>query len=200
MNEELEQSARSSGLGQGKDKQDDCPNFEAADELDDFLIRRQLLAMESKRIQTVLADTAAEVKSKQGDLVNLRDRVLTSLRERLHRQEEAARVESARQEEVTRAESLDRQKLENLPKIGGALHSPSGQATFRLPETRLGAVMDSSDAAPAMGPGWHLPKVQQLWPGRSGLPSTIVPRVSRRAFEKIGSRLLSLSAGGLATF
>ena len=63
MNEELEQRARSSGLGQRKDdKKGNRLNFGAVDELDSFLIRRQLLTMERKRIQTVLADTEAEVK------------------------------------------------------------------------------------------------------------------------------------------
>ena len=106
MNEELEQRGRSSGLGQRKDdKQGNRLNFGAVDELNSFLIRRQLLTMESKRIQTVLADTEAEVKVRQGDLVYLRDGVLTALREHLGRQEEVARVES-----------LNRQKLENLPR------------------------------------------------------------------------------------
>ncbi len=71
--------------------------------MDNFLIRRQLLTMESKRIQTVLAETEAEVKLNQGDLAYLRDRVLTALREHLDRLDYPFLVQGQRKARPVRA-------------------------------------------------------------------------------------------------
>ena len=64
MNEELKPGALSSGLVQGNNKQDDRSGFAATDDLNNFLIRRQLLIMESKRIKELLIEAEAEVKAK----------------------------------------------------------------------------------------------------------------------------------------
>ena len=91
MNEELKSGALSSGLLQGKPKQDDHPSSATPSDLNNFLIRRQLLGMEARRIQELLREAEVELKAKQGNLVDVHDRVLASLRNRLDLQDELAR-------------------------------------------------------------------------------------------------------------
>ena len=70
MNEELKPSALSSGLVQeGRSNKTTAQSFATAGDLNSFLIRRQLLTMESKRIQELLLEAEAELKAKQDDLV-----------------------------------------------------------------------------------------------------------------------------------
>ena len=187
MNEELEQRARSSGLGQRKDdKKGNRLNFGAVDELDSFLIRRQLLTMERKRIQTVLADTEAEVKVREGDLVYLRDGVLTALREHLGRQEEVARVES-----------LNSQKLENLPRNAERYLRRRVKKLLAHLKPDSAADPDRSEVFRVQDPGWHLPKVQQLtawteWFAEYERPSRKPPR-----FRKNRIQVALVVSGGL---
>ena len=103
MNEEPKSGTLSSGLVQAMDKQDDHSTFVMPGDLNNFLIRRQLLGMESKTIQDLLLEAAGELKAKQDHLVDVRDRVLAALRDHLAHLDELARVEF-----------LTRQRLENL--------------------------------------------------------------------------------------
>ena len=80
MNEELKPSALSSVFMPAENKQDEGPRFATSSDLDNFLIRRQLLVMESERIQYLLGEAARELKAKQDHLVAIRDRVLVALR------------------------------------------------------------------------------------------------------------------------
>ena len=105
MNEELKPSALSSGLVQRNDKQGDHPEVRDRADLNDFLIRRQLLAMEGKRIQELLREAEAELKARQDRLVGVRDRVLAALRNHLELHEELARIKI-----------LGRGQLQNLPR------------------------------------------------------------------------------------
>ena len=162
-------------------------NFGAVDELNSFLIRRQLLTMESKRIQTVLADTEAEVKVRQGDLVDIRDGVLTALREHLGRQEEVARVES-----------LNRQKLENLPRNAERyLRRRVKKLLAHLKPQLRRQIADRSEAVRVQDAGWHLPKVQQLtawteWFAEYERPSRKPPR-----FRKDRIQVALVVSGGI---
>ena len=63
-----------------EDKQDDHSSFATPGDLNNFLIRRQLLGMEARRIQELLREAEAELKAKQDHLVDVRDRVLAALR------------------------------------------------------------------------------------------------------------------------
>jgi hypothetical protein len=74
------------------------PSFATPGDLNNFLIRRQLLTMEGKRIQELLLDAEAELKAKQANLVDVRDRVLAALRDHLAHQDELARIEILRRQ------------------------------------------------------------------------------------------------------
>src|SRR5580698_7445108 len=100
MNEELRPSALSSGLVQGKNKQDDHSRFATPGDLNNFLIRRQLLGMEARRIQELLGEAEGELKAKQDRLVDVHDRVLAAFRNHLDLQDELAKLEILRRERL----------------------------------------------------------------------------------------------------
>src|SRR5271170_7977294 len=79
MNEELKPSALSSGLMPADNKQDERQSFATVQDLTMFLIRRQLLTIESKRIQELLLEAEAELRDKQNNLIIIRDRVVAAL-------------------------------------------------------------------------------------------------------------------------
>ena len=65
MNKQRKEGARFSAPGQRTDGEDGRSSPTTAKSLNDFLIRRQLLAIESNRIETVLAEAEDAVKAKQ---------------------------------------------------------------------------------------------------------------------------------------
>ena len=186
MSDELEPGALSAGPVQGKDKQGDRPNFEAGGELDNFLIRRQLLTVESKRIQTVLAETEAKVKLNQGDFAYLHDRVLTALREHLDRQEEVARVENR-----------SRNRLENLPKNAERYLRLRGKKLLAHLKPGSAAVAGRCDAVRVQDPGWHLPKVQQLMAWTEWFAEYDRPTRKPPGFRKDRIQVALVVSGGL---
>ena len=153
MNGKPKSGVRSSGPGQGNNGQDDRFNFQSTDELSRFLIRRQLLMMESKRIQELLIESEADVKLRRGNLNNIRYRVLTSLRAHLDRQENVARIESAEQ-----------QKLKNLPRNAERYIRRRGKQLFASRRPSSGVIRESSDA---------------VRPAESRLASAQCPRIGR---------------------
>ena len=152
MNEELKPSALSSGLMQADTKQVERQSFATAHDLNSFLIRRQLLTIESKRIQELLLETEAELTARQANLVDIRDRVLATLRDHLNLQDELARVESLR-----------RQRLENLPRTVERYIRRRAKKLFayRKPHASTG-ITDRPVATRVQDPGWRLPKVRRL--------------------------------------
>ena len=150
MNEELKPSALSSDLVQRKDIQDDSPG--ASDDLNNFLIRRQLLAIEGKRIQELLLEAETELKARQSNLVDTRDRVLSSLRDQL-----------AHLDELARLEILRRQSLENLPRtVERYIRRRAKKIFARLKPHASTRITDRPVATRVQDPGWRLPKVRQL--------------------------------------
>ena len=152
MNEELKPSALSSGLMQADTKQVERQSFATAHDLNSFLIRRQLLTIESKRIQELLLETEAELTARQANLVDIRDRVLATLRDHLNLQDELARVESLR-----------RQRLENLPRTVERYIRRRAKKLFAYlkPHASTG-ITDRPVATRVQDPGWRLPKVRRL--------------------------------------
>ena len=96
MNGELKPGAVSSGFAQRNDRPGNHPGFATEGGLNEFLIRRQLLGMESRRIKEVLAEADAELKNRQDRLIGVRDGTYAGLRNHLDRLEEQAREQQAR--------------------------------------------------------------------------------------------------------
>jgi SAM-dependent methyltransferase len=152
MNEELKPSALSSGLVQGKNKQDNHSRFATPGDLNNFLIRRQLLGMEARRIQELLGEAEVELKAKQDRLVDVRDRVLAAFRNHLDLQDELAKLEILR-----------RERLENLPRTVERYIRRRGKRLFAHLKRRASTAMTDRPAAiRVQDPGWRLPKVRQL--------------------------------------
>ena len=156
MNEELKPGALSSGLAPGKE-QNAHPRHSAASELNDFLVRRQLLAMESQRIQSVLVEIENENKGRQSQLVDFRNRVLASIREHRALRELALREERARRESRER-----KQTLRDLAKTAERYLRRKGKQLVSNPKFRPAAVTETLSEVPAADPGWYLPKAGQL--------------------------------------
>ena len=121
-------------------------------DLKEFLIHRQLLAIENKKIQGLRLEAEASVKAKQDELANLRDRAFAFLGDHSNRMEQVAEVERLRQ----------RGTLKTLPKkLERHIRQKAKQLFVRQKSTSAGTVTRSK-AAPADEPRWLLPKVEQL--------------------------------------
>jgi SAM-dependent methyltransferase len=145
MNEELKPDEVSSGAVQRNDRQGDHPWFATDAELKDFLIRRQLLEMESKRIKEVLDEAEAELKNRQDRLIGVRDGTFASLRNHLERRQEQAREQQARAG-----------GLQNLPKA-------AERYIRRRVKQLFGSRKKPAAGEAADGTGWHLPRVRELY-------------------------------------
>jgi hypothetical protein len=111
MNHAIRLSALSSSPAQGKNQTNDLHNLHMTGGESDFLARRRLLTIESKRIQDSIVEIETEIKARQDHLAVFRDRVTASLGEHLAEREKALR------EELARRESLERgARIKNLPK------------------------------------------------------------------------------------
>ena len=113
MNEDFKSGAPPSGLVERKNKPDDHAGSATLGDLNEFLIHRQLLAMEAKRIQDLLREAEIELKSKQDHLIDIRDRVLASLRGHLVTSMNCSKSK------------FQQSEAEESAKNGGALCSPS---------------------------------------------------------------------------
>ena len=145
MNEEPKPSAPPSGQIQENGQQDESYGFAAANTLSNFLIRRQLLTLEGKRIRELLLEADTELKAKQDHLVGIRDRVLSAL------------------EELTSIETLQRQRLNTLPRRVERYIRRRRKELFAY--RNPGASTETTDRpAPIRirNPAWRLPKVEQL--------------------------------------
>jgi hypothetical protein len=152
MNEELKPSALSAGLMPAHNKQDERQSFATAQDLSKFLIRRQLLTIESKRIQELLLEAESELRDKQNNLIVIRDRVVAALRDHLNHQDELARTESLR-----------RQRLDSLPRTVERYIRRRRKKLFGYlkPDASTG-ITDRPVAPRVQDPCWRLPKVRRL--------------------------------------
>ncbi len=183
MNEELKPSALSSGPVEGNDKQDERPSFATPDDLNNFLVRRQLLAMEGRRIEDLLIEAEAELRAKQDHLVDICDRA----RDQLDHLDELARVESLR-----------RRSLENLPRTVERYIRRRGKKLFAYLKPPTSTVMmDRPVAVRVQDPRWHLPKVRQLdaWAAWFAENDPNVRKVSR--FRKDRIQVALVVSGGI---
>ena len=157
MNQALRLRALFSGPPQEKNKKDNCLNFDITVGSSSFLVRRRMLILESKRIQTALAEIETEIKARQDHLVLFRDRVLTSLREHL------AAHEKALHEELALRESLEKKrKLKNLTKAAERYVRSTGKQLFAYLKPPSAENTGGPHAIAAHDPGWHLPKAAPL--------------------------------------
>ena len=150
MKEELKPSALSSGDLQGKNKQDGHLNLANLGDLNNFLIRRQLLALEGIRVRELLLEAETDLKGKQDNLLYIRDRVFASLRDHL-----------AHHDELIRIENLRRQRLENLPRTVERYLRRRVKRLLGYANSRASTKITDSPV-PISAPGWRLPKVGQL--------------------------------------
>ena len=120
--------------------------------LNNFLIRRQLLAMESQRIQYLLGEAARDLKAKQNNLVAIRDRVLVDLRDHLDHQNELVRMEGLR-----------KKRLDSLPRAAERYIRRRVKRLFSGENPRASTrIADRPDPLQVDFRDWHLPKIRQL--------------------------------------
>ncbi len=144
MNGELKPGAVSSGFAQRNDRPGNHPGFATEGGLNEFLIRRQLLGMESRRIKEVLAEADAELKNRQDRLIGVRDGTYAGLRNHLDRLEEQAREQQAR--------------------VGGLKNLPrTAERYIRRSVKRLLAPPKETSTETTDGTGWSLPRVRELY-------------------------------------
>jgi hypothetical protein len=152
MNEQFKRPALSLRADRRTEKWDNETSSAIIGDLKEFLIHRQLLAIENKKIQGLRLEAEASVKAKQDDLADLRDRAFAFLGDHSNRKEQAAEVERLRQ----------RGTLKTLPKtLERHIRQKAKQLFVRLKSTSAGTVKRSK-AVPADEPRWLLPKVEQL--------------------------------------
>jgi ADP-heptose:LPS heptosyltransferase/SAM-dependent methyltransferase len=157
MSEELKPGALSSGVASGTIKQGDPTSFPVPEDLSNYLVRRQLLAAESKRIREIFLEEDAEVKAKQRSIVALHDRVLASLREH-----QALREQAAREERALRKNLESRLRVKDLLRVTERYIRRKGKRLFADLKPASLTITGSSDAIPAEVSGWYLPKLRQL--------------------------------------
>ena len=187
MNEELKPSALSSGLVQGKNTQDGHPSFATPGDFNNFLIRRQLLGMEARRIQELLREAEDELKAKQDHLIDVHDRVLAALRNHLDLQDELARIESLR-----------RQRLENLPRTVERYIRRRAKKLFAYLKPHASKrITDRPVATRVQDPGWRLPKVRRLdaWAAWFAENDLDAPKASR--LRKARIQVALVVSGGI---
>ena len=131
VNEELKPTALSSA---------DYSGVTTSDDLNDFLIRRQLLEMESKRIEEVLAEAEAELKNRQERLIGVRHGASTSLRVHLDQMEELARADQQARVGGLKAlpKAVERYVRRGVKQLLGSRKPVSGETTavWHLAEIR----------------------------------------------------------------
>ena len=188
MNEHEKDGLPFSVAAQRSEIEDGETSFTAIVEFNEFLIRRQLLAMESKEIEALRRASEDWLKSERNNSARLRDYALTFLRDHGNRMEELAKVENQKQKRT----------LKNLPRAAERLCSQKNQTTFRPLARRLDrGRRHTADSCRGTLAGSCL-KSSSSKLGKNGLRTTTHPRASPRTFEKMLSRLPSLSAGGSA--
>jgi ADP-heptose:LPS heptosyltransferase len=153
MNEQFKRPALSIRADRRSEKWDNETSSAIRGDLKRFLIHRQLLAIESKKIQGLRLEAEASVKAKQDDLANLRDRAFAFLGDlSKKRMEQAAEVERLRQ----------RGTLKTLPKTLERHIRQKAKQLFVRPKSTSAGTVKRPKAVPADEPRWLLPKVEQL--------------------------------------
>ena len=152
MNEESKPDAFPSDLVERKNKQDDHPGSATLADLKNFLIRRQLLLIENKRIQELLLEAETELKARRHNFIDILDCVLAALRAHLAHLDELARVEILR-----------RQRPKNLPRMAERYVRHRVKRLFASLKPRASTgIAERPVATRVQDPGWRLPKVREL--------------------------------------
>jgi ADP-heptose:LPS heptosyltransferase len=126
-----------SAPGQRTDREDTKTSFATAESFNEFLVHRQLLAMESKRIEALFAEAEDSVKAKQNEFPHLRDRAFGFVRAHVER----PKIKRTLRDLPKTAERYVRQKGKQL------------LAHEKRPSTERDSQPDSR---------WFLPKVREL--------------------------------------
>jgi len=183
VREEPTQIPISCDLVEGKNKQDGHASFVIAGELNDFLIRRQLLTAERVRIKEVLLEAETRVKAEQDNLVALQDAVLASLRNH------ASRITVTKSPKRTHkpkdmlrtAERYVRRRLKELSQ----------------PKSTSRKTTDSCEAPGAQDLSYHLPKIRQLDGWQSWFGENDPAFREESCFRKDRIQVALVAAGGL---
>jgi ADP-heptose:LPS heptosyltransferase len=172
---------------QRTDNEDNETSFALAGDLKDFLIRRQLLGMESKRIEAVRLESEDWVKAAQAELARRRDRVFAFLRDHSDRIEELAQVERLKQKRA----------LKDLPKTAERYIRQKAKQHFgrlKRPSTGTG---DGSDLTTAEDSRWLLPKIPQLDAWARWFAEYDAPSRKSVRFRKNRIQVALVVAGGI---
>ena len=143
MSEERKPATLALGLAQRGNQQEDTSTIAKAVDLEDFLVRRQLLTMESKRIQELLLEAEAELKAQQDHLDFLNDTMFLAFR---------GLAETPK----------EKPKLKDLPKTTERYVRRQIKRLLAHLKTRLAETAASSDGVRADDAGWKLPKARKL--------------------------------------
>jgi SAM-dependent methyltransferase len=190
MNEEFKPDALPSGLVERKNKQDDHLNSATLANLTNFMIRRQLLVIENKRIKELLLEAEKELKASRHNFIDILDRVLASLRAHLAHLDELARVEILR-----------RQRPENLPRMAERYVRHRVKRLFGSLKPRASTGMaDKPVATGVQDPGWRLPTVRELDAWTAWFAENDPGAVKASRFRKDRIQVALVVSGGIGDF
>ncbi len=190
MNEEFEADAFHSGLVERKNKPDDDSGFATLADLKNFLIRRQLLAIENKRIKELLLEAEKDLKASRHNFIDILDRVLAPLRSHLARLDELARVEILRG-----------QRPENLPRMAERYVRHRVKRLFGSLKPRASTGKgDKPVATGVQDPGWQLPRVRELEAWTAWFAENDPDAAKASRFRKDRIQVALVVSGGIGDF
>jgi hypothetical protein len=143
MSQKRKSAALAFGLVQGRNQQDDPCAIGTEVDLDNFLLRRQLLRMESKRIQELLLEAEVELRAQQDHLDFLHDAMFLAFRDLA---------------EIPK----EKPKLKDLPKTTERYVRRKTKRFLAHLKTSSVGTTAGSDAVRADDAGWILPKARPL--------------------------------------
>jgi Glycosyltransferase family 9 (heptosyltransferase) len=187
MTEERKPTALSSGSAPGKNQQDDPSTMAIAEDSNNFFVRRQLLTMESKRIQDLLLEAEDELKVKQDNLDLLRDKVFAAFRDP---------AETPRNDPAETPKK--KPKLKDLPKTTERYVRRKAKQLFAgLRTGSAGTTGDPDAVVRAKDAGWLLPKARQMdaWAGWFAESECTSSKASR--FRKDRIQIAFVASGGI---
>jgi Glycosyltransferase family 9 (heptosyltransferase) len=187
MSEERKPTALSSGSAPGKIQQDDPSTMAIAGDLNNFFVRRQLLTMESKRIQDLLLEAEDELKAKQDNRDLLRDKVFAAFRDP---------VETPKNDLAETPKK--KPKLKYLPKTTERYIRRRAKQLFAGLRTGSAGITGDPDAVVrAEDAGWLLPKARHMdaWAGWFAESDRTSSKASR--FRKDRIQIAFVASGGI---
>ena len=190
MNEEFKPDAFPSGLVERKNKPDDHTGSATLADLKNFLIRRQLLVIENKRIKELLLEAEKELKASRHNFIDILDRVLAPLRAHLARLDELARVDILRG-----------QRPENLPRMAERYVRHRVKRLFGSLKPRASTGMgDKPVATGVQDPGWQLPRVRELEAWTAWFAENDPGAAKASRFRKDRIQVALVVSGGIGDF